>query len=137
MALNLNEKYHLEPEYTISDYLREAHEELDRDLTGLWNIVPTGRWGFRLKDAELREFLVYAIIQLLEYGGKVIEQQGSTKVYWEESTRFGRAPEEIAFNIVKEWNAQGEPDPEVWQSVAFAKPEWPASDANERKRYQK
>jgi len=127
-------KQHRTGGFPISRYLQSAHKELDRDLTGLWNVVPAGRYGYELKDADLREFLVYAIIQLLEYGGKVIEQQGSTKVYWEETTRFGTAPEEIAFNIVKEWNAQGEPDPEVWQSVAFAKPEWLASDANERKK---
>ena len=133
MAINLSKAHHLDARYTIRDYLNEAHEELDRDLTGLWNIVPAGRWGFELKDAELREFISYAIIQLLEYGGKAIEQQGSTRVYWEETKRFGTEPEEIAINIVTEWNAQGEPDPEVWQSIAFAKPEWLASDANERK----
>ena len=133
MALNLKKKSR-SGVTTIERYLEKAHEELDFDLVGLWNLIPEGRETYGLKDAELREFLVYAIIQLLEYGGKVIEQQGSTNVYWEETTRFGTAPEKIALNIVKEWNAQGEPDPEVWESVAFAKPEWLASDANERKK---
>jgi hypothetical protein len=142
MALNINnlsdtldlDKLSDSGESRLRDYFNEAHKELDRDLTGLWNIVPTGRYGYTLKDADLREFIVYAILQLLLYGGRVIEQQGSTRVYWEETQRFGTTPEEIALNVVKEWNAQGEPDPEVWQSIAFAKPEWLASDANERKK---
>lgn len=123
MSLNLNLK-----EIGDGTPLRQHFEELpstiDGDIIGLWGLVGTGRRGYLLKDADLCEFLVLSIGKLLLHGARVIVPSISMKVRWEQTDRYGFLPDEIAHNIVKEWNANGELDPEPWNSVAFANLEW-------------
>ena len=112
-------------------YFEELPSTIEGDLIGLWGLVGTGRRGYLLKDADLREFLVLAIGELLLHGARVIVPSDSLKVRWEETDRYGSTPDEIAFHIVKEWYDIGEPDPEAWNSLAFAKQQWIDSYENQ------
>ena len=129
--LNLN-KQSIRRESTVRDYLENCHHRLDGDIVGLWLLVGMGRRNYQLEDGDLREFIIYAIIQLFAHGAYVIDASKDPALLWEKTDRYGPDPEEAAFNIVKEWNAKGEPDIRGWDGIAFAKPEWLASEANER-----
>jgi hypothetical protein len=119
-------------ESTVGDYLRNCHYRLDDDLVGLWGLVGAGRSLYRLENGDLREFIILAIIQLLAHGAHVIDAARDPIILWEKTDRYGKKPEDIAFNIVKEWNDKGEPDIRGWDGIAFAKQEWLDSENNRR-----
>ena len=119
-------------ESTVGDYLRNCHYRLDDDLVGLWGLVGAGRSLYRLENGDLREFIILAIIQLLAHGAHVIDAARDPIILWEKTDRYGKEPEDIAFNIVKEWNDKGEPDIRGWDGIAFAKQEWLDSENNRR-----
>lgn len=129
--LNLN-KQSVRRESTVGEYLKNCHHELDGDLVGLWGLVGIGRRFYGLKDGDLREFIIYAIIQLFAHGAHVIDGSKDPAFLWEKTDRYGSDPEEAAFNIVKEWNAKGEPDIRGWDGIAFATQEWLDSSDNRR-----
>ena len=114
----------------LQQYFDELPSTLDGDIVGIWGLVGSGRRGYLLKDEDLREFLALAIGELLLHGARVIIPSNSRSVRWEETRRYGSTPDEIAFNIVKEWNADGERDPEAWASLAFARQDWLDSSEN-------
>lgn len=119
-------------ESTVRDYLENCLHRLDGDIVGLWLLVSTGRRGYGLKEGDLREFIILAIIQLLAHGAHVIDAARDPIILWEKTDRYGKKPEDIAFNIVKEWNDKGEPDIRGWDGIAFAKQEWLDSENNRR-----
>jgi hypothetical protein len=72
----------------------------------------------------LREYVFLYVFALLSHGARVIDSANDGVHYWAPTDRYGEKPEEVAHAIVKEWIAQGEPDPPAWDSLAFALPEW-------------
>jgi hypothetical protein len=68
----------------------------------------------------------------LAHGAHVIDAARDPIILWEKTDRYGKKPEDIAFNIVKEWNDKGEPDIRGWDGIAFAKQEWLDSENNRR-----
>ena len=73
-----------------------------------------------------------ALQTALAHGAYVIDASKDRAFLWEKTDRYGSDPEEAAFNIVKEWNAKGEPDIRGWDGIAFATQEWLDSSDNRR-----
>lgn len=125
-------KLSVRKESTVGDYLQNCHYRLNDDIVGLWGLVGAGRRGYQLENEDLREFIILAIIQLLAHGAHVIDAANDPAILWRKTDRYGNEPGDIAFNIVKEWNARGEPDIRGWDGIAFATQEWLDSEDNRR-----
>lgn len=117
--------------WTIRRALEHAHHELT-DLVGIWAIVSIGRDGYGLDGGDLREFVLLYVATLIAHGGIVIEGARDGVHYWKHATRYGKTPVEIAESVVREWIAQGEPDPPVYESIAFTVPDYLAEPQNLR-----
>jgi hypothetical protein len=132
--MNLATHYHDDPSWTIKDCFETAAGEMDGDLCGLWAIVARGRYGFRLKDNELREFVFTYILTLLTQDGVPIVGAGEGRVVgtriWEQTSRYGTEPVETAEAITEEWIRQGEIDPPSYDGVAFTLPDYLESEDN-------
>src|SRR6476660_3052338 len=107
MNMNKNHRY---GEKTIAQELEVAHGYLPFGLTGLWEIVSTGRNGYELSDGDLREFVALYVYAIVAHGGVVIESAGDGIHYWRAAPRYGEKPEDVAQAVTAEWIAQGEPD---------------------------
>lgn len=118
----------------IRQFLTEVAGELDGDLVGFWALIAEGRNAYQLKNADLREFLVLAIGKLIISGAFPIvssPQFPSRKLRWEPTQKYGATANDIALNVVREWNDQGEPDIEAWTMLAFANQQWIDSRENQ------
>ena len=89
--------------HTIAEHIETVSGELDVDAVGLWQIVPAGREGFRLENAELTEFVRQCILALLASGAKPVKGGGGTRFDWILQTHYGESDLEIANSIVGEW----------------------------------
>ena len=129
--MNMN-KIHRTGELTIAQTLEVAHGYLRYGLTGLWEIVSTGRGGFELTDGDLREFVALYVYAIVAHGGIVIEGANDDVHYWRAAPRYGKKPEDVAQVVTAEWIAQGEPDIPGYEGIAFALPSYLDSHENRR-----
>ncbi len=133
MALNL-ELRDIFDGVPIRQFLEEVTWELERDLVGFWALIAEGRDAYQLQNGDLREFLVLTIGKLIISGAFPIVPSSpisSRKLRWAPTQMYGTTADEIALNVVREWNNQGEPDIEAWTTLAFAKQKWIDSRENQ------
>ncbi|WP_018897288.1 hypothetical protein [Rhizobium sp. 2MFCol3.1] len=96
--------------HTIAEHIDTLPDELEVDAVGLWQIVPAGRDGFQLENAELTEFIRQCILALLASGAKPVKGGAGTKFDWILQTHYGESDLDIANSIVSEWLETGAGD---------------------------
>jgi hypothetical protein len=117
---------------TIRELLTDAHHEMKGDLVGLWSIVSHGRVVYRLEGGDLREFVLLYVATLIAHGGIVIDGARDGIRYHKRTDRYGTKAVEVAEAVVREWIAQGEPDPPSYEGIAFTLPDYLESEDNLR-----
>lgn len=95
---------------TVAEYIETVPGELPIDAVGLWQIVPTGRYGYELADAELTEFVRRCVFALLESGAKPVVGGGGTEYDWILELKYGVDIKEVADAVVQEWLSTGAGD---------------------------
>jgi hypothetical protein len=104
----------------LSEWLTTVPNELDIDAVGLWQIIPTLRNAFGLKDAALERATREALAGLLARGACPVVGSAAQDGSWEEATRYGDNPAAIIDAVIEEWHRMGR-DPDVGD-VWFAQP---------------
>lgn len=110
---------------TIGEWLSLMPNELERDLIGLWQIIPTGIRGFGLSGADLEEFTRLALRAVLDRGAVPVKSPYLGPA--EPELHYGENPEEIIENIVATWLASGVREPgmkDVWFALPEVAKEW-------------
>lgn len=96
--------------HTVAEHIHTISDELGVDAVGLWQIVPAGRYGFDLSEADLSEFVRRCVLALLEHGAKPVVGGAGTEYDWILQPQYGESNEEIANAVVSEWCATGADD---------------------------
>ena len=104
---------------TVGEWIAKTPAELDDDAVGLWQIVNNGRRGFGLEGAALVDFVVRSVVELVKAGAQPVDSRESGRL-WRVKPGYGEQPEEIAKNVVAEWQLSGQ-DPDV-SGLWFALP---------------
>ena len=104
---------------TVSEWTAKTPAELDDDAVGLWQIVNNGRRGFGLEGAALINFVVRSVVELVNAGAQPVHSLEGAHL-WRAKLGYGKQPEEIAGNVVAEWQESGQ-DPDV-SGLWFALP---------------
>jgi len=95
----------------LSEWIERIPNELEVDAVGLWQIVPVGRDNFGLTGDSLRDFVRRGIVALLKKGAVPVRPDQKQGALWNSHTCYGDAPDEIADNIIIEWENSGiDPD---------------------------
>jgi hypothetical protein len=87
--------------------------DLDIDAVGLWEIIPAGREGFGLEGPALDDFVRRSLLAHFAYGAFPVRHVPGDPNVWTIQTNYGETPEAMADAIIKEWNAQGRPNPDL------------------------
>lgn len=95
----------------LSEWIKKVPNELSRDAVGLWQIIPAGRESFGLSGDDLKDMTKRCINALLERGAVPARASAQKGVFWEHDTHYGSEPQQIAENIIREWEQSGvDPD---------------------------
>ena len=95
----------------LSEWVSRIPNELEVDAVGLWQIVPVGRDNFELSGECLREFVTRGVVALLSAGAVPVRPSPEKNVFWVRQSCYGVGVEEIAKNVVEEWEKSGtDPD---------------------------
>lgn len=108
--------------YTIDESIERVPNELEIDAVGLWQIIPSGKYNFGLSGDVLEDFTRRHIIELIRRGAFPVRGSAEEGRYWEPQLQYGETPQEIAENVLKEWEASGGEDPDV-SGLWFCLPE--------------
>lgn len=95
--------------------------DLDRDATGVWQLVPDGRDGFGLQGDELIDFVRRSIHALLEAGAIPVRGGVDTEYVWIPLKQYGSTNEDICEAVIAEWLREAH-DPSLLYKVWFARP---------------
>jgi hypothetical protein len=95
----------------VVDYLQD-------DGIGLSIIVSGGRKSFSLSGEALIDFIRRSLHFIIACGGRIVKDGPDG---WEPDDSYGAAPDEIVENVIRSWQAAGEPDPE-WGQWWFVLP---------------
>jgi hypothetical protein len=102
----------------ISEWITFYKDDLEDDGVGLWSIVEHGRVGFSLSGDALIDFIRRSLHFIIACGGRIVKDGPDG---WEPDDSYGTTPDEIVENVVRSWQAAGEPDPE-WGQWRFVLP---------------
>lgn len=91
----------------LSEWIERIPNELEMDAVGLWQIVPVGRESFYLEGDALTDFVMRSVIALIKRGAVPVRPAADKENFWEIQTQYGKLPEEIARNVVNEWQQYG------------------------------
>ena len=119
-----DELRHLEYGTPLNEWIASIPGELPLDAVGLWQIVPAGRYGFRLTGADLLDFIRRGIHALLDAGAVPVRSGKGTGYEWLAQKQYGTNKDEITEAIIREWLAM--PDDALvlcGDGVWFARPE--------------
>lgn len=95
----------------LGEWVSRIPKELEVDAVGLWQIVPVGRDNFGLSGERLRDFVTRGVVALLSAGAVPVRPSSEKDVFWVRQTCFGIGIDEIAKNVVEEWEKSGvDPD---------------------------
>lgn len=114
------EPKHLKYGLTVSEWIAKTPAELDDDAVGLWQIIKNGRLGFGLEGEALGDFVVRSVVEFVKAGAQPSVHSLEGERFWRAKPGYGEQPEEIASNVVAEWQKTGE-DPDV-SGLWFALP---------------
>ena len=92
------------------------------DAVGLWQIVPAGSLRFRLTGNDLVDYVRLNIFELIEAGAVAVHSGGDTGFEWVHQPQYGMTKEEIARNVIVEWQRIGNDVGALAGSVWFALP---------------
>lgn len=104
---------------SLSEWIERTPNELEQDAVGLWQIVSVGQENFDLDRKMLREFVRRSVVALVRKGAVPALPSSGENKFWERQDKYGYDPEEIATNIVSEWQ-RPEKDPDengLWFSL--------------------
>ena len=101
---------------SLDEWMTGYTHELEDDIVGLWQIVPTLRKGFGLTGDALESATRKVMISLLDRGAHPITGSTDKPDAWKRVTRYGQNPMDIADSVIAEWRASGhDPDfGDVW-----------------------
>jgi hypothetical protein len=95
----------------LSEWVSRIPNELEADAVGLWQIVPVGRDNFGLSGERLRDFVRRGVVALLSAGAVPVRPASEKESFWQRQSSYGVGVEEIADNVVEEWERSGsDPD---------------------------
>lgn len=95
----------------LSEWIDRIPNELEIDAVGLWQIVPVGRDSFDLNDEGLRDFVRRGVVALLKRGAVPVRPAQEEGVFWVQQNCYGDDIEDIANNVIAEWEKSGvDPD---------------------------
>ena len=89
----------------MSEWIDRVPNELDVDAVGLWQIIPVGIEDFGLVGEHLEDFSRRCILALLQRGAIPVRPASTSDKCWEPETAYRGSHEEIANQIIEEWNA--------------------------------
>jgi hypothetical protein len=106
----------------LSEWISRIPNELDLDAVGLWQVVLDGRDSFDLSGVRLRDFVTRGVIALLRAGAVPVRPSPEKNVFWVRQSCYGSGIEEIASNVVEEWERSGiDPDQDgLWFALLDA-----------------
>ena len=87
----------------LSEWIERTPNELEFDAVGLWQIVSTGQENFDLDKEALKDFVRRSVIALVNRGAVPVLPSSDGNKYWEKQYQYGTVPEEIASNVINEW----------------------------------
>jgi len=87
----------------LSEWIERTPNELEFDAVGLWQIVSTGQENFDLDKEALKDFVRRSVVALVKRGAVPALPSSAEGKYWEKQCQYGNVPEEIASNIISEW----------------------------------
>jgi len=91
----------------LSEWIGRLPNNLQSDAVGLWHLIPAGRDSFSLDGDALKDFVRRSVIALVERGAVPVRPSAEKDKFWEEQIQYGKFPEEIADNVVIEWQNSG------------------------------
>lgn len=95
----------------LCEWVSRIPNELEVDAVGLWQIVPVGRDNFELSGERLSDFVMRGVVALLKSGAIPVRPSPERDVFWVRQTGYGVGVDEIARNVVSEWEMSGiDPD---------------------------
>jgi len=103
---------------TAEDWVKIFPIELPVDGVSFASIVTTYKYDFDLTVNELIYYVRLAIYELYEQGARPVTFS-SLPYYWEVLPQYGNTKEEIADNIIKEWQKNNYNDPDLGSSPWF------------------
>ncbi|MDI2113779.1 hypothetical protein [Commensalibacter nepenthis] len=103
---------------SIEDYIKGIPDELVVDAIGLRDIIPHLKHVFNLTDEENLYYIRMALYEIYDRGGRpVIGASIMDGFSYVVLLEYGSSKEEIADNVIKEWQQNGCKDPvlnELW-----------------------
>ncbi len=115
----IDEPREIESGETINEWISSVYKDNLLDIgTGLGGIVSDGSIGFQLSGEALVDFIRRSLHFIIGYGGRIVK---SGSEGWEPDDSFGTTPNEVVENVIRAWQAAGEPDPE-WGEWWFVLP---------------
>ncbi len=90
---------------SLSEWIERTPNELEFDAVGFWQLVATGRDSFGLEGNALKDFAKRSIIALLKKGAVPVRPSEDEGKLWEEQAQYGNGLEEVAHNIIREWES--------------------------------
>ena len=106
----------------MSEWISLVPGELPRDAVGMWQIVPAGTINFGLSGSELIDYVRRNIFALLAAGAIPVFGGRGTEFEWVYQPQFGITAEDIARNVIAEWQRIGNDVGDLAGSVWFARP---------------
>lgn len=103
---------------TVSEWMDVYRNDLKDNGAGLWAIVEHGRVGFGLSGDALLDFIRRSLRVVIAAGGQIVKDGPDG---WEPDDSYGATPDEIVENVIRAWQAAGEPEPE-WGEWWFVLP---------------
>ena len=91
----------------LSEWIHRTPNELEVDGVGLWQIIPVGRDSYSLEGEALNDFVRRSVTALIRRGGVPVRPAKGRGKFWERQAQYGKTPEEIATNVVTEWQNSG------------------------------
>lgn len=81
-----------------------------------WIERTPSRDSFSLDGDALKDFARRSIIALVERGAVPVRPSAEKDKFWEQQSQYGKSPEEVAENVLNEWQKSGrDPDTEGLQ----------------------
>ncbi len=100
----------------MSEWISRIPNNLEYDIVGLWEIIPTGRERFDLAGDDLVDFVRRCFVGVLDHGGK-FKCGLNDHPNWKSIEDFSGTSAEIASRLVDAWTrSETEPD---WYELWF------------------